>query len=188
MTKIQNGRHFDVQTPKWQIVLFYSASNTYWSTLVSFDTRENLENQSGKFPNSKWPPFWRTCTKMANFNIIKCLTVQFCIIWHMKNSTNPKVENDQNSKWPVHVYIQNGCHFDMHASKWSIWSLYSPCNAYWCALESFNTGENSKKIKSAKWPNFKLAAILTYLHQKSGWGEVRTHGIRITHRMLEPAR
>ena len=45
MTKIQNGHHFDVQVPKWQIVLLYSASNTYWFTLVY--------SKSGKFPKFK---------------------------------------------------------------------------------------------------------------------------------------
>ena len=51
MTKIQNGHHFGVQTPKWQIVLLYSVCNTYWSTLVSFDTRKTRKNQ--KVENDK---------------------------------------------------------------------------------------------------------------------------------------
>ena len=47
MTKIQNGHHFDIQLPKWQILLLYSACNAYWSTLVSFNTRKTWKTKKG---------------------------------------------------------------------------------------------------------------------------------------------
>ena len=62
MNIFQNGRHFDVPAPKWLILLLGS---DYQYSLASFNTRKN--QKVGHDQNSKWPPFWCVCVKMADF-------------------------------------------------------------------------------------------------------------------------
>ena len=92
----------------------HSPCNAYWSTFVSFNTRQNLENQKvDKFQNSKWPPFWRTCTKMANFIMLLGSAYQYNLASFNTRKTL-KIKKLKMAK------IQNGRHFDVCAPKWPI--------------------------------------------------------------------
>ena len=58
MTKIQNGRHFDMYAPKWPILLLVSG---YQYSLASFSTRKSQKIKKLKM------------TKIQNGAILTCL-------------------------------------------------------------------------------------------------------------------